>query len=301
MVRFVKWMAVAGQSYSRPMQDADLLHLLTSHPAVLVTVQAHRGSVPREADAWLAVFADSTLGTIGGGHLEWQAIAEARAMLADEQRTAQVLSYKLGATLGQCCGGQVQLGFAPVSAAEVPALAQRFAQERSHWPTVALFGGGHVGAALVRVLGTLPLQLHWIDSRDGIFPAALPGNVRCEQSDPVQAAVSGLPSGAQVLIMSFSHTEDLAVVAACLQRQRQQHDLGLIGLIGSHSKWATFRHRLASRGFTEAELAQVTCPIGLPGIAGKQPEVIAVSVAAQVLLALQPAAQSSQNVTKEID
>jgi xanthine dehydrogenase accessory factor len=281
------------------MQDADFLHLLTSQPAVLVTVQAHRGSVPREADAWLAVFADITLGTIGGGHLEWQAIAQARAMLADAQCTAQVLPYKLGAALGQCCGGQVQLRFAPVSATDVPALTQRFAHERSGWPLVALFGAGHVGAALVRVLGTLPLQLHWIDSRDEVFPPQLPGNVTCEQSDPVQVAVAGLPSGAQVLIMSFSHAEDLAVVAACLQRQRQQHDLGLIGLIGSRTKWAAFRQRLAARGFAEAELAQVTCPIGLPGITGKQPEVLAVSVAAQVLRALQSADKSGQNATKE--
>ena len=293
------------------MQDADFLRQLARQPAVLVTVQAHRGSVPREADAWLAVFTDDTQGiqgiqgiqgtqgTIGGGHLEWQAIAQARAMLADGSRSAQAVYYKLGATLGQCCGGEVQLHFEPVSAVDIPRLAQQFERERSRWPVVALFGGGHVGAALVRVLGALPLQLHWIDSRDGVFPAELPRHLICDHSDPVQAAVPGLPGGAQVLIMSFSHAEDLALVAACLQRQRQQHDLGLIGLIGSKTKWATFRHRLAERGFTEAELAQVTCPIGLPGIAGKQPEVIAVSVAAQVLQALQAANQSSQHATKE--
>jgi len=86
-----------------------------------------------------------------------------------------------------------------------------------------------------------------------------------------------------VLIMSFSHAEDLDVVAACLQRQRAQGDLGFIGLIGSKTKWAAFRHRLEARGFAPAELARVTCPIGLRGIAGKEPEVIAVSVAAQLL------------------
>ncbi len=281
------------------MQQTDLLEHLARQPAVWVTVQAHRGSVPREGDAWLAVFADSTQGTIGGGHLEWQAIAQARAMLADGLRRTQVVRYKLGPTLGQCCGGEVQLCFEPISAVDMSRLAQQFEHERSAWPVVALFGGGHVGAALVRVLGILPLQLHWIDSRDGIFPAALPRHVICEHSDPVQAAVAGLPFGSQVLIMSFSHAEDLAVVTACLQRQRQQHDLGLIGLIGSKTKWATFRHRLAERGFSEAELAQVTCPIGLPGIAGKQPEVIAVSVAAQVLQVVQAANNASQNATKE--
>ena len=122
---------------------------------------------------------------------------------------------------------------------------------------------------------------------NGIFPDQVPDNVVCEHSDPVQSAVAGLPAQAQVLIMSFSHAEDLELVAACLRRQRLQADLGLIGLIGSRSKWATFRHRLEARGFAEPELAQVTCPIGLPGITGKQPEVIAVAVAAQVLQVLQ--------------
>jgi xanthine dehydrogenase accessory factor len=86
-----------------------------------------------------------------------------------------------------------------------------------------------------------------------------------------------------VLIMSFSHAEDLDIVAACLRRQRERRDLPFIGLIGSATKWATFRHRLEARGFAAEELAQVTCPIGVPGIAGKQPEVIAVAVTAQLL------------------
>ena len=91
-----------------------------------------------------------------------------------------------------------------------------------------------------------------------------------------------------ILIKSFSHAEDLDVVAACLRRQRQQQDLRFIGLIGSKTKWATFSHRLAERGFSPAELAHVTCPIGVPGIHGKQPEVIAVAVAAQLLQTLTP-------------
>jgi xanthine dehydrogenase accessory factor len=99
----------------------------------------------------------------------------------------------------------------------------------------------------------------------------------------VQAAVPTLAQGSQVLIMSFSHAEDLDIVAACLRRLRERDDLPYIGLIGSKTKWATFRHRLEARGFAEQELARITCPIGLPGITGKEPEVIAVSVAAQIL------------------
>jgi xanthine dehydrogenase accessory factor len=83
--------------------------------------------------------------------------------------------------------------------------------------------------------------------------------------------------------MSFSHPQDLDVVAACLQRLRKHDDLPFVGLIGSATKWATFQRRLAERGFSQQEMQRITCPIGLAGIDGKQPEVIAVSVAAQLL------------------
>jgi xanthine dehydrogenase accessory factor len=83
--------------------------------------------------------------------------------------------------------------------------------------------------------------------------------------------------------MSFSHAEDLDIVAACLARHRAQGDLPYVGLIGSKTKWASFRQRLQHRGFTEAEISHITCPIGVPGIDDKRPEVIAVGVAAQLL------------------
>jgi xanthine dehydrogenase accessory factor len=257
----------------------DFTHRLQQAPAVLVTVHATQGSAPREAGAWMAVFADAVVGTIGGGHLEFQAIDEARRRLAGESGDP-VLRYPLGPSLGQCCGGVVHLQYERVTAADAPALRRRIAARH---PPVALFGGGHVGKALVQVLGTLPFAVTWIDSRDEIFPEAVPPNVACEHSDPVQAAVADLAADSRVLIMSFSHAEDLDVVAACLKRQRERADLPYVGLIGSRTKWAVFRHRLEARGFTESELAHVTCPIGVPGIAGKEPEVIAVAVAAQLL------------------
>ena len=264
---------------------SELLQHLAQEPAVLVSVVASRGSVPRETGAWMAVFAQHTLNTVGGGHLEWDAMARARAMLAcgtggadgtgDARQT-----YTLGPSLGQCCGGVVELRFEYVSAKDGSALAQRLTQ-----PTVAvaLFGGGHVGGALVQVLGNLPMAVTWIDSRDEIFPDALPASVRCEHSDPVQAAVADLAPGSRVLIMSFSHAQDLDVVAACLARQRVHGDLPYVGLIGSKTKWASFQKRLAAQGFSPDELAHITCPIGIPGITDKRPEVIAVAVAAQLL------------------
>lgn len=248
-----------------------------------------RGSVPRERGAWMAVFADRVAGTIGGGHLEFDAIDRARSLLrgwaTPGEQGSQVATehqhrYPLGPSLGQCCGGVVMLRFVLVPQGRMDMLRERLQPPRD---CVALFGAGHVGHALVRLLCNLPYRVMWVDSRDSVFPEEEHELVQCEYSDPVQSAVADLPAGSQVLIMSFSHAEDLEVVAQCLGRQRQHGDLPYVGLIGSATKWATFRRRLRERGFSDAELDHVTCPIGVPGIKGKEPEVIAVAVAAQLL------------------
>ena len=262
-----------------------LTQALENAAACLVRIESTQGSAPREAGAWMAVFAGHIVGTIGGGHLELQAMAEARRRLAGAPGPERV-RYALGPALGQCCGGVVYLAFECIRAADLAASARLRARLSPHLHPVALFGGGHVGHALARVLAPLPFALTWIDSRDGIFPPTRPEGVVCEHSDPVQGAVPALAAGSRVLIMSFSHAEDLDVVAACLRRQRTQQDLPFIGLIGSQTKWATFCHRLRERGFAPDELAQVTCPIGVPGIDGKEPEVIAVAAAAQLLQTL---------------
>ena len=251
---------------------------LRHQPAVLVQVSAVEGSVPREVGAWMAVFTDALIGTVGGGHLEFEAIDQARLLL--ESGGEKKASFALGPSLGQCCGGVVHLRLECVAVQDMSSLKLRL---QSVLQPVALFGGGHVGHALVQVLARLPFAVTWIDSRDGVFPQHVPHGVTCEHSEPVQSAVRSLATQSRVLIMSFSHAEDLDVLAACLQRQRDHADLPYIGLIGSKTKWATFRSRLSARGFTDAELGHVTSPIGVPGIAGKEPEVIAIAVAAQLL------------------
>lgn len=258
----------------------ELQQALTHEVAVLLRVTQTQGSVPRETDAWMAVLPTRVIGSIGGGHLEFEAIAQARAMLAGAPVPIEPQRVALGPSMGQCCGGVVFLRYELLGSQDATGLAQRLQAPAA---PVALFGGGHVGQAIARQLAHLPFALHWIDSRDEIFPTDLPPNIRCEHSDPVQAAVADIAPGSSVLIMSFSHAEDLEILAQCLQRARQQNDLPYIGLIGSKSKWATFRHRLEARGFAEEDFARVTSPIGVPGIAGKQPEVIAVAVAAQLL------------------
>ncbi len=271
----------------------DCLQRLPQADGVLVQVAETKGSAPREAGAWMVVWPDALTGTIGGGNLEFDAVAQARAMLrgqAGAPAHGEMRRFALGPSLGQCCGGIVMLRFERVGAADAPALRRRLSLNLA---PLALFGGGHVGHALVRVLCTLPYAVRWIDSRDEVFPPALPAQVRTEHSAPIQAAVHELAPGSRVLIMSFSHAEDLDIVIACLHRLRERNDLPYIGLIGSKTKWATFRHRLSARGFSEAEQARVTCPIGIPGITGKEPEVIAVATAAQLLLQAPPATSAT--------
>jgi xanthine dehydrogenase accessory factor len=257
---------------------------LCASPLVLVRVDHTQGSVPREAGAWMAVLPDRVINTIGGGHLEFQAIEEARALLRSPSHESLVLRYPLGPSLGQCCGGVVHLRFEHCAQQSDEQAAKLVQSLRLNDLPVALFGGGHVGRALIQALTPLPFDVTWIDSRDEIFPSALAAHIRVEHSAPVQLAVDDLVPGSHVLIMSFSHAEDLEVVAACLRRKRLHADLPFVGLIGSATKWATFRHRLEARGFAAEELDAITCPIGLTGIEGKEPEVIAASVAAQLLL-----------------
>nr|WP_310348842.1 xanthine dehydrogenase accessory protein XdhC [Pelomonas aquatica] len=253
--------------------------MVAAEARILVTVARTSGSVPREVGAWMAVATGGVTGTVGGGHLEFDAIARSRAALAGGE-LAEEVRYPLGPSLGQCCGGVVWLHFERIAAdeelaARLPDVALR---------PLALFGAGHVGLAIARIARDLPLALHWIDSRADQFPADPPARGwRQEALDPPADAVRDLATGSAVLIMSHSHAEDFDIVAACLKRQRDHCDLPFIGLIGSRTKWASFRQRLEVRGFTEGERDQVVCPIGVPGVAGKQPGVIAVAALAQIL------------------
>ena len=258
-------------------------------PAVLVEVRAHRGSVPREAGTRMLVAPDEAVGSIGGGHLELKAIADARELLRlclapspsrerepDSSQPAIVVQrIALGPSLGQCCGGVLDLAFTPLSACDL-----------NDWPTPAplftlqLYGAGHVGRAIVRLLAGIHCQVQWIDEREAEFPAAPSApHIQHVCVEPVQAEVAAAPPGAFYLVLTHSHELDLAITQAILARG----DFGYFGLIGSKTKRARFEHRLRERGFAPSGIERMTCPIGVPGISGKEPEVIAVGVVAQLL------------------
>lgn len=241
-------------------------------PFVLVTLARVRGHAPRGAGSKLVVSADAAWGSIGGGNLEAHTLERARALLAQHATTPELTVHTLdlkGGDYGvQCCGGEVTVLLEPVY------------PER---PTVAIFGAGHVGWALVQVLGTLPLSLRLIDSRPEQLVRPLPtpliASVALHHAPVPESALETLPPGAHLLVLTHDHAEDMAVLEHAL---RSGH-YGLVGLIGSASKWAHFQRELKKQGLTADDLARVTTPIGLPGVPGKSPQAVAIAVAAQLL------------------
>lgn len=250
--------------------------LAAARPAVVVEVRRTRGSVPRDAGTRMLVAADEVRGTIGGGHLEWQAIADARALLARGGAPYE-REVALGPALGQCCGGALVLGFSTLAETDPAAWSPpspRF--------DLQLYGAGHVGRAIVALLADLACRVRWIDERDDAFPdAPLPAHVERICVEPIEAEVDRAAPGSFFLVLTHSHDLDLRLAQAILRRG----DFAWFGLIGSRTKRARFEHRLRERGCADALLARMQCPIGLAGIRGKEPEVIALAVTAQLLQA----------------
>ena len=228
----------------------------------------------------------------------------------------------LGPDLGQCCGGSVRLlleVFTPDRSAEVQALAdaegaglfvtegritercversildrdlpgseesllaadgrllERFGTQKQ---VLALIGAGHVGRALILALAPLDFSVVWIDPRKDEFPSIVPGDVRVVVAAEPAAELDGVPDGAFVLVMSHSHALDFDVVLAALKARR----FGYVGLIGSATKKARFISRMRQAGLGEDDIARLDCPIGIDGIASKQPAAIAASVVADLL------------------
>ncbi len=265
------------------LRDTAATWLTSARTAVLVEVTEARGSAPRGAGTRMLVGIDRCEGTIGGGHLELKAIAQAREMLESADPRPQTAHYPLGPALGQCCGGTVTLAFLLLDDAALQA-----------WPPTAprfhlqLYGAGHVGRAIARALAPLHVVVDWIDEREEEFPqrffehgAPWPAHIRKLCVDAVEAEVRHAPPGAFFLVLTHQHDLDMRITEAVLKRG----DFAFLGLIGSKTKKQRFIHRFEQRGIAPELIGRMTCPIGVPGIAGKEPEVIAVAVVAQLMQA----------------
>jgi xanthine dehydrogenase accessory factor len=337
----------------------DALHaaIARGERAVIVAVAGAAGSTPRESGAAMVVTRDRIAGTIGGGHLEYEATRIAREALVGNAAVSAhwLVRFPLAARLGQCCGGVATLAFAVVDASAatwldgVAALARAAAPfalvgRLGHGDAVAarlvvtadgamgtlgetrldaaavaaararlgrrpveasggsgaldlagvplfvhvfqpvafavcVFGNGHVGRALVQVLGALPASVQWYDTREHDFPAGVPDNVEVVATDAPAGDVENLPTGAYVVVMTHSHALDFDIVEAALRRD----DWRYLGLIGSRAKRHQLERRLAARGVAPAVVSRVICPIGRGDLKSKEPGVIAVAVAAEIL------------------
>jgi xanthine dehydrogenase accessory factor len=230
-------------------------------PVAVVTVVRCSGSTPAAPGAKMLVEADGTLhGTIGGGHLEQLATADAQEALAAGE--ARAFRYPLGAKAGQCCGGVVETLVEVIGGG----------------PQLYLFGAGHVGQAVCRALAGTPFRVHAIDER-AEWSSAVPEEVQRHMVpwDAFVADATWSAEGTYVAIMTHRHDVDEAIVADVVRRPARY-----VGLIGSQTKWRRFRERLEARGVPAQALDRVRCPIGID-VGGKSPQEVAISVAAQLL------------------
>ena len=261
-------------------------------PGVIVTVVTARGHTPRDGGAKMVVSTERTWGTVGGGNLEATGIEHAHTMMALTAAAPELLTLRLNdkvdARFGmQCCGGEVTMLFEPL-----PVM-----------PSLVLFGIGHVGLELARILSRLEVELHLVDSRSEMLdPERLsvldggPALIRVHHSAAPESIIETLPVGTLATIMTHDHAEDMALCDMALRSDR----LEWIGLIGSTGKWGRFRRRLGQEGHTDAALERIHTPIGVPGIASKAPAAIAVSAAAELLqlIAAEPGGVSHSQATK---
>ena len=283
-----------------------------------VLIAETAGSVPREAGTAMLVWTEGQSGTIGGGALEFGAAAAAREALERDGPVSLSVRWPLGPGLGQCCGGSVTLvtevfdggrleevraaigdgdhHLRPVGAgnADPPDTIRRAVRGRPFgvhhakgWVSepvatakrpLWLYGAGHVGRAVVSVLEPMDrFEIVWVDMSPARFPDSAPESVRLLHSENPADAVRFAPPNGEHVIMTHSHAIDLDICGRLLATPFRS-----AGLIGSASKWARFRKRLAEAGFGEELIDRIQCPIGMPEL-GKHPHAIAVGLACSLL------------------
>lgn len=261
---------------------AALERFLAAQPVLaIVEVVRARGSTPREEGAWMLVAPAATLGTIGGGALEFMAIDRARAALAGEIAT-DAMDVPLGPEIGQCCGGRVELAIRLMDEAARDALLTRERAADAKLPHILVFGGGHVGHALASAFALLPMKVTVVETRSDALEG-MPANIDTRLTAVPEEAVRAAPAGSAIVVLTHDHALDFLIVAEALKRQ----DLAYVGMIGSKTKKATFRSwYLKEAGGAESDFGRLVSPIGGDGVRDKRPAVIAALAAAEIMTAL---------------
>ncbi|MCF6189834.1 MAG: xanthine dehydrogenase accessory protein XdhC [Cocleimonas sp.] len=231
---------------------------------VLVTVLETKGSSPRDTGTKMVVSVDESFDTIGGGALEYKSIELAREFLHLNKTAQYTETFNLGKDLKQCCGGVVKVFFEVFPASDF---------------NIVIFGAGHIGKSLIKILEEVDCQVKWFDSRPELFPETVASHIQIQTLTQPELAVESCKSNSYFLVMTHDHALDQQLCETILSRG----DSLYCGLIGSATKGLKFRQRLMKKGYNKEELEQLTCPVGLPSLKSKKPMEIAVSISAELL------------------
>ncbi len=249
---------------------------------VLITIIGVSGSTPRNSGTKMVVSQDEIYDTIGGGHLEYKAIKQAKKLLQENKDCQSIEHFQLGSQLGQCCGGNASLLF------------ECFAANTVH---IAVFGAGHIGQALLPMLAGLPCNVTWVDNRASQFPANCQqyANVTKLVSDDPAGEVATMASNTLYVVMTHNHQLDFEITLAALKRE----DFHYLGLIASDTKWRRFQQRYKHREVKTALVEKMNCPIGLEQVVGKMPMEVAISIAGELIESYQALLPTEQQSGKQ--
>ncbi len=261
----------------------DIRAFLHEHDVTIVAeLTAVRGSTPREAGAFMLISPTATIGTIGGGALEYMVIDRARQVLRNGE-IADTLDIPLGPEIGQCCGGRVDIAMRRLDPARAGSLVEAAEAEATGRPHVYLFGAGHVGHALARALVLLPLKVHVVDTRPDEL-AGLPPEVEAIAAPMPEAVVRAAPIGSSYVILTHDHALDFLIAFEALKRP----DSPYVGMVGSKTKRAKFTSWFLGEDGESRALDRLVLPIGATayprGLGDKRPEVIAALAAAEIMV-----------------
>jgi xanthine dehydrogenase accessory factor len=246
-------------------------------PFVLVNIDGTQGSTPRDEGAWMLVSQNKTFRTIGGGQLEKMAIDRARDLIIEDHDRPIKMKVPLGPEIGQCCGGTVVVSLRRLGENEIDMIAARLDAELASLPTVHVFGAGHVGRALCEALGLLPVHPVLIDTRKEELDCA-PAGVRSRLVAMPEEVVREARPDSAFIILTHEHALDFLIAKEALLRP----DAAYVGMIGSKTKYASFRRWLTRETGTDDGVGRLVCPIGGSQVRDKRPEVIAALAAAEI-------------------
>ena len=261
------------------LQDLENINKLDKE-IILITIIETKGSVPRNKNVKMIVSIDEQYGTIGGGELEYRTINEAINLLKDSSTKNKTLNYPLGPSLGQCCGGFIKIKLEKFNRGQDLLKKNNLKNFiTKNYKNLYLFGAGHIAQSLSIKLDGTGFNVFIIDSREDFLSKIKSKYVTKVLAKNPEIIINNAPAKTFYLIMTHSHQIDLSICSSLLKK----NDFSFIGLIGSKTKKNKFFKRLKNMGHKQEIINKIEIPIGLKGIEGKEPDIIAISIIARLL------------------